>query len=138
VRRQGAVVALRPGGATLLALRLGLCRGILGGFALGDALLQILQPELELVRAQLLGAAAEPIAQKPLDQQAQLVVLSLAFLHRTLQRHLLLGGRGDQVPQHLLKDRGVVRQGGEVDLHTGMMNAAAASLPLLSAGHSHF
>ena len=87
-----------------------------------------------MVWAQLLGATAEPIAQKPLDQQAKLVVLSLAFLHRTLQRHLLPGSRGDQVPQHLLKDLRVVRQGGEVDLHTGMMNAAAASLPSFSAG----
>jgi len=73
--------------------------------ALGDALLQTLQPELKLIRAQRLGPTAKPVAHKALDQPPQLVVLSLAFLHGALQRHLPLGGCSDQVAQRLLKAR---------------------------------
>ena len=81
-------------------------------------MLEILQPELKLVRAQLFGSATEPIAQKSLDQQPQLIVLGLTLLNGALQRHLFLRCGSDQVAQHFLEDRRVIRQGGKVDLHT--------------------
>ena len=64
--------------------------------------------ELKLVRAQLFGPSAEPIAQKPLDQQPQLVVLGLTLLNGDLQRDLLLRCGGDHISQHLLEDGRVV------------------------------
>jgi uncharacterized SAM-binding protein YcdF (DUF218 family) len=73
----------------------------------------------------LLRSAAELMAGEALDQQPQLVVLGgeLALLehHR---------------PQHQLQRGGVVRQGGEIDLHTAMMTDAAASRPAFSASIS--
>ena len=72
--RQGAVVA--PGRCRTTAALLGL-RRLLPGLVLGDALLEILEPELQLVRAELLRPAAELLPQQALDQQPQLVVLGL-------------------------------------------------------------
>jgi hypothetical protein len=55
--------------------RLRLLRGLVGG----DGLLQLLQAELQLVRAQLLGAAAELVTHQALDQQPQLIILGMQF-----------------------------------------------------------
>ena len=102
VRRQRAVVASRRLGAggARRAPRL-LCR-LVGG----DGLLEVLEPELQLIEAQLLGAATELMAQQTLDEQPQLVVLGMQVA--LLQQH---------GPQHLLQGRGVVRQGVGIDLH---------------------
>ena len=106
MRRQRAVVAASRLG-TRLARRAGRQRrGILGRLVGGDGLLQLLEPELQLVGAQLLGAATELVARQALDQQPQLVVLGVQFA--LLQQHR---------PQHLLQYRGVVRQGVGIDLH---------------------
>ena len=43
---------------------------LLAGLVRRDSLLQIFQPELQLIGPQLLGAAAEPMAQQALDQHA--------------------------------------------------------------------
>jgi len=96
----------------------------------GDRLLEILQPQLKLIRAQLFGSAAKPIAQEPLDQQPQLVVLSLTLLNGASQRDLLPRCGNNHVSQHLLEDCRVVRQGGEVDLHARMMANPFASNPV--------
>jgi hypothetical protein len=45
-------------------------RRILRRLALCDGLLQILQPKLQLVMAQLLGSGAKMLAQQALDQQS--------------------------------------------------------------------
>ena len=55
-------------------------RRLLRGLVLGDGLLEILEPELQLVRAELLRPAAELPPQQALDQQPQLVVLGLCHL----------------------------------------------------------
>ena len=96
--------------------RSGLLRGLVGS----DSLLQLLQAELQLVRAQLLGLSTELLTREAQDQQPQLVVLGM-------QRALLVQHR----PQHLLQHRGVARQGIEIDLHDGYSarhRRAAASL----------
>ena len=115
------MVAPGPGRAALLTLLLRLRRRVLRRLTLGNGLLQVLKPELQLVGVELLGAAAEPMAQQALDQQAQLLVLSLALLHGALQSRLLLMARGHHVPKHPLQDRRVVRQKVEVDLHRNTM-----------------
>ncbi len=61
------------------------------------------------------------------------LVLSLALLHRTLQRRLLPLARGNHVPQHLLQNRGVVRQDVEVNLHRSTMADTAVGTPMTPA-----
>jgi hypothetical protein len=56
------------------------------------------------------------MAQQPLDQQPQLLVLSLQLRH-----HL---------PQHPLQDIRLVGQCREIDLHIEMMRHGSASLPM--------
>jgi len=89
---------------------------------LADTLLEVFEPELQLVRAQLLRPTAELMTAQLLDQQPQLVVLGV-------QLALLVQHR----PQHLLQRGGVVWQGFWVDLHGQMMDGAAASQPAFSA-----
>jgi hypothetical protein len=72
VRGQRAEIAVGPDNAPLPTLVPG---RVLGGLVLGDGLLDVLQPELELIRIELLGAAAKLVTRQALDQQAQLVVL---------------------------------------------------------------
>ena len=50
---------------------------ILTGLVRSDRLLQIFQPELQLIGIQLLRAAAEPMTQQALDQHAEFVVLGV-------------------------------------------------------------
>jgi hypothetical protein len=88
------------------------------GFVLGDGLLHVLESELQLVSAELLGAATELVAHQTLNQQPELVILRC-------NRALLVQHR----PQHLLQLGGVVGQGVGIDLHKTMMNDAAASRP---------
>ena len=78
----------------------------LSGLVGSDGLLEVLEPKLQLVRGQLLGAAAKLVARQTLDQQPQLVVLGVQGA--LLQQHR---------PQHLLQFRGVVGQGVGIDLH---------------------
>ena len=82
---------------------------------LGDGLFLILEAELQLLGRQLFGPTAELMTRQALDQQPKLVVL------------------GIQLAQHLLQRDGIVRQCVRVDLHSAMMNDAAASLPELFA-----
>jgi hypothetical protein len=89
-------------------------------------LFQVLQCQLQLIRAQLFRAAAELLAQQTLDQQVQLVDFGIALL----QSGLLLFSRGDRLAQHLLQRGGIVRQGGEVDLHDSIMINAVESAPM--------
>ena len=119
--RQGAVVA--PGRCRAAAL-LG-SRRILPGLVPGDGLLEILEPELQLVRAELLRPAAELVPQQTLGQQPQLVILGL-------QRTVLMHG----IPEHPLQDGGIVGQRVEVDLHAPMMpDVAASDLPFPAKSH---
>ena len=85
--------------------------GVLPGLVLGNRLLQVLKPELHLLRTQLLGATTKLVARQPLDQQAKFVVL------------------GVQLAQHLPQQGRVVRQGVRGDLHGAMVKDAAASGP---------
>ena len=124
MRRQSAVIAIRSSFAPLPLRVLPRGRRVLCRLVFGDGLLEVLQPELELVRVELLGAAAELVAHQALDQQPQLVVLGMQF-------RMLLRRRGDDLAQHLLQDGGVVRQGVEIDLHATIMNNAPASVPAL-------
>lgn len=126
MRRKRSVVAV---GACLSPLALGVLRGILRGLSGGDGLLQILERQLQLVRAQLFRAAAELLAQQTLDQQVQLVDLGITLL----QRRLLLLCRGDHLTQHLLQRCGIIRQGGEINLHASIMISAAESAPMTLA-----
>ena len=106
-----------PGRCRAAAALLGV-RRVLPGLVLSDALLEILEPELQLVRVELLRSAAELLPQQARDQQPQLVVLGM-------QRAVLLHG----IPQHLPQDGGIIGQRVEVDLHAPMMpNAAAPDL----------
>jgi hypothetical protein len=58
--------------------------------------------------------------------------LTLVILYRQLGHlRVALHGRRDDIANHALQLSGVFRQGGQIDLHGGMMNAAAASLPAL-------
>ena len=122
MRRKGAVVTVR---ACLAPLALFvLCSVFRGG-----GLFQILECQLQLVRAQLFRATAELLAQQTLDQQVQLVDFGIALL----QSGLLLFSRGDHRAQHLLQRGGIVRQGSEVDLHASIMINAAESAPMTPA-----
>ena len=130
---QGTVVAFRTSLAS---------RPLLGGPGVdrtwpglvgSKALLQIFQSQLQLLAAQLFGATAELVAQQTLDQQAQLVDLCITLTHRALQYRLLLLRRSDRLTQHLLQGLRVVRQGGEVDWHVGIMINAAESAPMTPA-----
>src|SRR5208337_5635379 len=89
--------------------------GLTRRLVLGDALLLILETELQLIRRQLLRPATELVARKALDQQPQLVVL------------------GQQLLQHPLQDRGIIRQAISIARHEAMMNDRFASLPELVA-----
>jgi hypothetical protein len=122
MRRQGAVIAIGSSFAPLPLRVLPRGRCVLGRLVFGDGLLKVFQPELELVRVELFGAAAELVAQQTLDQQSQLVVLGMQF-------RMLLRRCGDDLAQHLPQDGGVVRQGVKIDLHAMIMNNAPASLP---------
>jgi hypothetical protein len=81
-------------------------RGDIGSLLAGqvrrDTLLQIFQPELQLIRTQLLGAAAKPMPQQALDQHAQFVDLGVPF-------PALIRRRGHHIPQHLPQHSRVVR-----------------------------
>jgi len=101
-------------------------RRVLPGLVFRDALLQILDPELQLIGRQLLGAAAELLAQQALDQQLQLFDFRIPLLHCVLQDSVLLLGRGDHFAQQVLQRCRVVRQGGEVDVHERIVAGAAA------------
>ena len=118
MRRQRTMVAGRRLGARLAHQASSSSDGVLAGLVGGDGLLQLLQGELQLVGGQLLGAATELMAGQALDQQPHLVVLSGKFA--LLQQHC---------PQHQLQGGGIVRQGVRVDLHTAMMDGAAAPGP---------
>ena len=67
------------------------------------------------------------MTQQFLDQRAQPVVLYRQLCHLRVALH----GRRDGIADHALQRGGVFRQDGQVDLHGGMMNDAAASLPEL-------
>ena len=67
------------------------------------------------------------MTQQLLDQSAQLVVLYRQLAHLCVALH----GRRDDIANHALQRSGVFWQGGQIDLHGGMMNNAAASLPEL-------
>jgi hypothetical protein len=82
---------------------------------------------------QLFRATAELLTQQTLDQQVQLVDFGIALLHRNLQGCLLLLGRSDHLTQHLLQRCGIVRQGGEVDLHASIVINAVESAPMTPA-----
>jgi hypothetical protein len=90
-------------------------------------LFQILDPELQLIGGQLLGAAAELMAQQTLDQLLQLVDFGIALLHGNLQDGVPLLDRGGHFAQQMLQRCGVVRQGGEVDVHARRIAGATAS-----------
>jgi hypothetical protein len=77
--RKGTVIAVRPTPAVIARF---VC-STLRRFALGDGLLQIFKPELQLIRAELFGAAAKLMAQQALDQQAKLVVLGFPLRSRS-------------------------------------------------------
>ena len=54
-------------------------RSVLASLVCSDALLQLLQGELQLIRGELLRPAAELMPGQTLDQQAELVVLGVQF-----------------------------------------------------------
>ena len=54
-------------------------RRVLPGLVLGDRLLKIRQPELQLIGIKLFGAAAKLVAQQALDQQPKLVIPGVQF-----------------------------------------------------------
>jgi len=70
VSRQRTMIAIGAGIAPLALSTRSDIGSILAGLVRGDRLLQIFQPELQLIGPQLLGAAAEPMAQQALDQHA--------------------------------------------------------------------
>jgi hypothetical protein len=123
MRRKGSVVAV---GMSFAPLALVVFCRVLRGLIRGDGLLQVLQCQLQLVRAQLFRATAELLAQQTLYQQVQLVDFGIALL----QGGVLLFGRGDHLAQHLLQRCRIVRQGGEVDLHASIVINAAESVPM--------
>ncbi len=114
VCRQIAEIALRRCRSALLLLRLW-CNSVLCRLVRGDRLLQILEPQLQLVIGELLGAAAEPMAHQPMNEQAQLVILGIELSH--------------DVAQHLLQRRGIVRQVVQINSHAAILNDAAESVP---------
>ncbi len=83
------VTASRSLGTRLWVARR-LCR-ILLRLVLGDALLQILQAELQLFVAQLLRATAELVARQAAEQKANFLVFRMQFTMLTQQdtQHLL-------------------------------------------------
>ncbi len=87
------------------------CGRIFRRLALSDGLFLILEAQLQLLNRQLFGPTAELMTRQACDQQPKLVVL------------------GVQLAQHLLQRDRIVRQCVRVDLHTAVMNDAAASLP---------
>ena len=70
---------------------------------------------MQLLNRQLFGPTAELMTRQACDQQPKFVVL------------------GIQLAQHLLQRDRIIRQCVRVDLHTAVMNDAAASLPELFA-----
>ena len=127
MRGQRAMVAVGAGLAPRPRFVCGGLRRVLPGLAFRDSLLQILDPEQQLIGGQLFGAAAELLAQQTLDQQLQLVDLGIALLHRILQHGVLLLGRGNHLAQQVLQRCRIVRQCGEVDVHARSIADAAAS-----------
>ena len=115
MRRQCTVVASRPRGARSRLGSLRRCGRIFRRLALRDGLFLILEAQLQLLNRQLFGPTAELMTRQACDQQPKLVVL------------------GIQLAQHLLQRDRIVRQCVRVDLHTAVMNDAAASLPELFA-----
>jgi len=84
--RKGAVVTVR---ACLAPLALFVLRGVLRGLVRGGGLFQILQCQLQLVRAQLFRATAELLAQqKRTEQLFNTVMVAIASIS------LLVGGIG--------------------------------------------
>jgi hypothetical protein len=79
VSRQRSMIPMGPGIASSALPARGDIGSLLAGLVRGDRLLQILQPELQLIGSQLLGAAAKPMAQQALDQHAEFVVLGMQF-----------------------------------------------------------
>jgi hypothetical protein len=69
------MIAIRPDIAPSALSARGDIGSLLAGLVCRDALLQIFQPELQLIGTQLLGAATKPMPQQALDQYAQFVVL---------------------------------------------------------------
>jgi hypothetical protein len=113
-------------GLTLLIVRRVWCAWrFLSSLVLRDRLLEVFQSELQLIRADLFGPAAEPMAQQALDQQPQLIILGVQF-------RVLPCRRADHLAQHLLQQRGIVGQHLEIDLHAAIMDNALASVPGLS------
>jgi len=127
---QGPVIAIGPSFTTTLRV-FRRVRRVLRGLVLGDSLLEVLKPELELLHSELFATATELMARQALDQQSQLVVLGVQF-------RVLLCRRGDDLAQHLLQEADVVGQAVEVDLHATMMNNAFASVPVLRLGLRDF
>ena len=118
MRWQRTVIAHRSPEARLGLPAAGSFGGVTRRLMLGNGLLLVLQAELQLIRRQLFGPATELVARKALDQQPQLVVL------------------GQQLLQHLLQDRGIIRQVVSIARHNAMMNDRFASLPELVAPNS--
>ncbi len=77
VRRQGAMITSRSFGAGTAHAGRTRVLGLLSGLIGSDGLLEILEPELQLVGSQLLGAATKLVACQTLDQQPQLIVLGV-------------------------------------------------------------
>jgi hypothetical protein len=107
MRWQGAVIAHRALGARFGLPLAGGLGSVMRRLMLGKRLFLILQTELQLIRRQLLGPAAELVARQALNQQAQLVVL------------------GKQILQHLLQQCRIIRQ--SLTWHAAMMNDCFAS-----------
>lgn len=69
------------------------------------------------------------MAQQALDQHTQLVVLRRQFADLRIAPHR----RRHRLAHHALQHGGLFGQRGQVDLHDGIMNDAAASPPAFSA-----
>ena len=67
-----------------------------GRLVLGDGLLQILEPELQLIGCQLFGAATELVTRQALDQQPQFVVLGVQLAQHRLQHDGASSGRASR------------------------------------------
>ena len=109
MRGQRTVVAIGTGLPPLPLFVPGRVR-ILRGLVGRKGLLQILDPELQLIGDQVFGAAAELVAQQTLYQQLQLVDFGIALLHGALQDRVLQLGLGDHLAQQVPQRGGVVRQ----------------------------
>ena len=115
MRWQRAVITHRPPDPRVGLSAAGRLGSVTRRRVLSKDLFLILQAELQLIRRQLLGPTTELVARQPLNQQTQLVILGQQFL------------------QHLLQDRGIIRQAFSVARHNAMMNDAIASRPELVA-----